>query len=112
MNLIRKFFGGHTITTDTPMPIPIFDREAHLIDELHSIDERRDELAECMRDFRKRFTLMRDGELCYQCQTVDGRAELDAVWRGLLNSDGKLLEARNQVLHDLARLRCPSGFVQ
>src|SRR5579862_9754571 len=91
MNAIRKFFGGRTITEELPMPQPAFDREAHLISELHSIDQMREELADSIRTFRKQHTLMRDGQLCYQTDVITARQELDSVWNALLNTDGKLL---------------------
>ena len=103
----KRFFGGRSQVIETPLPVPAFNYEQRLIDELHMIDERRDEIGEAIRDFRSRSTAIVDGKMMYQCQTVDGRAELDAVWNALLSADSKLLQSRNAVLRDLAALRCP-----
>jgi hypothetical protein len=108
MSLVKKFFGGHAISVITPEPVAAYNREQSLLDELHEVDAARDRIGEAMKDFRQKCTATVDGVLVYQAERITDRTELDAIWGSLLSADSKLLQNRNRVLAELARIRVPS----
>jgi len=102
----KRFFGGHIITQDVPMPV-VFNREAHLIDELHHIDARLEELTESMREFQRLNTLRVDNVERFQTDHLTGAQELRAIKHALQSERAKLIKARDQVLDDYSKIRCP-----
>jgi hypothetical protein len=92
---------------ETPLPVAATNHEAELVDALHQIDAARAGVGQSMLDFRRRSTAIVDGKLCYVTGKVTDRSALDKIWASLLAADSKLLQSRNQILQDLAAIRCP-----
>jgi hypothetical protein len=95
-----------------PEKIEPFSREENLISQLHMIDAEREKIGAAMRDFRSRKTVLIDGRLMYQADTIHERPQLDSIWNGLLTADSRLIETRNRILRELARLKVPTAYVQ
>jgi hypothetical protein len=92
---------------ETPEPVAATNLEQQLVSELHTIDDARGEIGQAMADFRRNQTAIVDGKLVYQTDKVTNRPALDRIWSGFLSADSKLLQSRNAILNQLAKIRCP-----
>jgi hypothetical protein len=102
---VKKFWSREP--EPVPQPAVEVSREQELLNALHRIDASREEIGESIRAFQKRNTVVIDGVQKYMAGTICARPELDRLWADLLRADSQLLDARNRILKDLAKIRCP-----